>query len=160
MLNCLLSKWHSQHEVSHYFHPSNMSLLSWCMHEHMYIHICVIGYTICVCLHMHVHICINQSITLWHINIKQLYFFTKHCFYSKPFLVSLIITLLHTITFRSVSIFLSWGVIDICHYIIFRYTTNWFDTRIHYEMITTVSLVISCHFHSYKFFLFYCDEDF
>lgn len=40
------------------------------------------------------------------------------------------------------------GIIDLQHYIKFRYTIEWFDTWIFYKMVTTINLV-DIHHHAY-----------
>ena len=54
------------------------------------------------------------------------------------------ISVLHLTPLKNMTIFKNWSRIDIPHYSSFRCTTQWFDIYIHYEMMTTISLVTIC----------------
>ena len=41
--------------------------------------------------------------------------------------------------------FFDWSMINLQHYISFRYTTYWFNIFVHYKMNPTISLLTICH---------------
>ena len=52
-------------------------------------------------------------------------------------------------------LFLNWVIINIQYYNPFRYTTEWFNIFIHYEMITTIQAVFHmCMLYPHNLFIF------